>query len=69
MNEFQQRIGVGSVNYALTRTGPTRKRVKVVEEGPNRGQVGGYETDHKDGRQDAHVFAPTVTKTVSTVTE
>lgn len=63
MNDFQQRIGVGTTNYALGRTGPTRKRTKVVEEGPNRGQVGGFETDHKDGRQDAHILAPCTTKT------
>ena len=62
LNEFQRRIGVGSVNYALGRTGPTRNRAVITEEGPTRGTIGGFHTDHKDGRVDATVCPPTVTK-------
>ncbi len=46
LNDFQRRIGVGSVNYALQRTGPTRRRNVITEEGPTRGTVGGFHTDH-----------------------
>jgi hypothetical protein len=62
LNDFQRRIGVGTVNYALGRTGPTRKRAITSEEGPARGTVGGYQVDHKDGRMDAVITPPTVTK-------
>ena len=60
MNEFQQRIGVGQTCHAIGRTGPTRKRLVTVEEGPRRGQTGGFHLDHKDGRTDATVFAPSI---------
>ena len=56
MNEFQQRIGVGAPCYAIGRTGPTRSRKVVIDEGPRRGSVGGFQVDHKDGRQDATVL-------------
>lgn len=61
MNEFQQRIGVGQACYAIGRTGSTRKRAVTVEEGPRRGRPAGFHTDHKDGRVDATVFAPSIT--------
>lgn len=60
MNDFQQRIGVGQACYAIGRTGPTRKRLVTVEEGPRRGQTGGFHIDHKDGRVDATVLAPSI---------
>ena len=63
MNDFQRRIGVGETHYGLARTGPTRKRKIIAEEGPHRGTVGGVQTDHSDGRLDAHVFPPTTTRT------
>jgi hypothetical protein len=62
MNEFQTRIGVGSTNYALQRTGKTRTRKIIAEEGPAKGTVGGVQVDHKDGRMDALITPPTVTK-------
>lgn len=56
MNEFQERIGVGESSRAFpTKVGTTRKRPVIVEEGPNRGNVGGHHTDHWDGRVDATV--------------
>lgn len=58
MNEFQKRIGVGETHYGLARTGPIRKREVIIERGPQRGQVGGFQTDHKDGRMDATVRVP-----------
>ncbi len=66
MNEFQQRIGVGQTNYALQRTGPTRARKIIAEEGTRKGKVAAIETDHKDGRQDARVFVDTIRKTIKT---
>jgi len=63
VNEFQQRIGVGQTCHAIGRTGPTRKRLVTVEEGPRRGSVGGFHLDHKDGRTDATVFAPSINVT------
>lgn len=64
-SEFARRIGVGEPNRSLLRHGKaTRRRPVTVEEGPNRGHVGGFHTDHHDGRVDAQVFAPTVTTTI-----
>lgn len=60
MNDWQEHVGVGSTNYALQRTGKTRTRKVVTEEGPHRGTVGGTQTDHKDGRLDAHIQARTI---------
>ncbi len=60
MNEFQQRIGVGAPCYAIGRTGPTRTRMVVADEGPRAGKKVGTQTDHKDGRVDASVFAPSI---------
>lgn len=65
MNEFQQRIGVGTTNYALGRTGSTRQRVVIAEEGPRKGKVAAVQTDHANGRVDAQVFVDTVRRTVS----
>lgn len=62
-DEWKDRIGVGTTNYALQRTGPTRVRPVVTEEGPTRGTVGGVQTDHADGRVDATIHAPCVTIT------
>lgn len=39
---------------------PIRKKPVRIEEGPHRGSVGGHHTEHKDGRQDAHVHAPQI---------
>jgi hypothetical protein len=65
VNEFQQRIGVGEVHYGLARTGPTRKRKVIAEEGPNKGKVAAIQTDHGNGRVDAQVFPAHVKKTIS----
>lgn len=64
MNEFQARIGVGSTNYSLGRTAPTRQRRVIAEEGPRKGQVAAIQTDHKSGRVDAQVFVDTIHKTI-----
>lgn len=60
MNEFQARIGVGTTNYALGRTPPTRQRKVIAEEGPRKGKVSAIQTDHKSGRVDAQVFVDTI---------
>lgn len=60
MNDFQQRIGVGATHYGLGRTGPTRQRTVVAEEGPRKGRTAAIQTDHADGRVDAQVFVDTV---------
>jgi hypothetical protein len=65
VNEFQERIGVGKPHYGLGRTGPTRDRKIIADEGPRKGKVAGIETDHKDGRQDARVFVDTIQKKLS----
>jgi hypothetical protein len=65
VNEFQQRIGVGETHYGLARTGPTRKRKVIAEEGSRKGKVAAIQTDHGDGRVDAQVFVDTVKKTLS----
>lgn len=64
MNEFQLRIGVGSVNYALGRTAPTRERLVIAEEGPRKGKVAAIQTDHKSGRVDARVIVDTEKRTI-----
>ena len=63
-NAFQERIGVGEPCYSFTtaKGRSPRKRAVIREEGDNRGKVGGFQTDHPDGRMDAQVFAPTVTR-------
>lgn len=65
MNEFQERIGVGSTNYALGRTGSTRQRRVIAEEGPRKGKLAAIQTDHASGRVDAQVFVDTERITIS----
>lgn len=65
MNDFQEKIGVGSTNYALQRTGPTRQRKIVCEEGIRKGKTAAIQTDHKSGRVDAQVFVDTVRSKLS----
>ncbi len=66
-DDFKTRIGVGEPSHAfLTAKGTSRRRNVIVEEGARRGTVGGFHTDHWDGRVDATVHAPTVTVTTST---
>jgi hypothetical protein len=62
MNEFQKKIGVGETHYGLARTGPTRKRKVIAEEGTRKGKTAAIQTDHADGRVDAQVFVDTVTR-------
>jgi hypothetical protein len=63
VNEFQERIGVGTVNYALGRTGPTRERRIIADEGPRKGKLAAIQTDHSNGRVDAQVFVDTIRRT------
>lgn len=65
VNEFQKRIGVGQSHYGLGRTGPTRQRRIIAEEGPRKGKTAAIETDHANGRIDAQVFVDTVHKKIS----
>lgn len=64
-SEWQQRIGVGQPHYGLARTGPTRERIVIAEEGPRKGKVAAVQTDHADGRVDAQVFVDTVHRKMS----
>lgn len=63
-NAFQDHIGVGKDNPGLARTGPTRQRTIVAEEGPRKGKTAAINTDHADGRVDAQVFVDTVKRTI-----
>ena len=65
MNEWQQHIGVGQPHYGLARTGPTRQRKIIRQEGRSRGTVAAIETDHADGRVDATVFPEGVHRKLS----
>ena len=65
MNEFQERIGVGTTNYALGRTGPTRQRTVTAEEGPRKGKAAAVLTDHASGRVDAKVLVDPVKRSIS----
>jgi hypothetical protein len=65
MNDFQKHIGVGTTNYGLARTGPTRKRTVPYQEGPKAGQTEVIYTDHSSGRVDAMVLGETVHRTIS----
>lgn len=59
-SEWQRRIGVGEPCSAFTTSkgrSPRRRKV-ITEEGPSRGTVGGFHTDHPDGRVDATVVNP-----------
>jgi hypothetical protein len=59
-SEFQQRIGVGSTHYGLGRTGSTRQRAIVAEEGSRKGKTAAVMTDHASGRIDATVLVDSV---------
>lgn len=65
MNEFQKRIGVGEDHPGLARTGKTRQRKVVAEEGTRKGKTAAIQTDHADGRVDAQVFVDTIKRKVS----
>lgn len=65
MNEFQKHIGVGTDHPGLGRTGPTRKRKIIADEGSRKGKTAAIQTDHADGRVDAQVFVDTVQRKVS----
>lgn len=47
---------------------PVRHKHVIVEDGPRRGTIGGYHTEHWDGRQDATIHAPS-TRLVSSIDE
>lgn len=66
-SEWQRRIGVGEPCSAFTtaKGRSPRRRPVITEEGPTRGTVGGFHTDHPDGRQDAAVFPTTVTSSAA----
>jgi hypothetical protein len=70
-SEFAERIGVGEPSYAFTtaKGRSPRKRKVIAEEGPRKGKVGGYQTDHPDGRMDATVFAPPATAGITSSLE
>jgi hypothetical protein len=55
-----EHIGVGQTHYGLARTGPTRERKVIAEEGPRKGRTAAIQTDHASGRVDAQVFVDTV---------
>ena len=56
MNEFQRRIGVGEPSRAFSRlAGTPPRRPGGMGRGAARGKVGGFHTDHWDGRTDATV--------------
>lgn len=64
MNEFQEHIGVGRPSLALGRLhGTTRQRDEVRQDN---GKPAGFHTDHWDGRVDATIFPPTITKNIMT---
>lgn len=65
MNDWQAHIGVGTPNYSLGRTAPTRERKVIAEEGPRKGRVAAIQTDHKSGRVDAQVFVDPIRRTLS----
>jgi hypothetical protein len=66
VNEFQERIGVGQPHHGLQRTGPTRERRVIAEEGPRKGKTAAIQTDHADGRVDARVIVDSVNRSVAT---
>lgn len=65
VNEWQRKVGVGRTHYGLARTGPTRERRIIAEEGPRKGRTAAIQTDHGDGRVDAQVFVDTVKRKIS----
>lgn len=62
---FRERIGVRQTHYGLGRTGPTRQRTQIAEEGPRKGKPAAIYTDHSSGRVDAKVLVDPVTRTAS----
>lgn len=65
-NDFQRRIGVGETVRAFGRLhGTTRQRPVVADDGPSRGSVTGFHTDHWDGRVDATVIPDVVHHSIS----
>lgn len=62
-NEFQERIGVGKDHPGLGRTGPTRERTVIAEEGPRKGKTAAIQTEHADGRVDATVIVDPIQTT------
>lgn len=65
MNDFQKHIGVGEDHPGLARTGPTRERKVVAEEGPRKGKTAAIQTDHADGRVDANVIVDTIHRKIA----
>ena len=66
MNEFQKRIGVGEPSRLYLRKAGTSKTSPVIkEEGRNRGNVGGKQTEHWDGRVDSVVVPDPINLKVS----
>ena len=58
-NEFQERVGVGGRTFGSV--GPSSRWIPVLcEEGSRAGKVGGFLTEHRDGRIDATPQPPTV---------
>jgi hypothetical protein len=67
---WQEKVGVGEPARALLRHGKaTRKRDVIIEEGPKRGQVGGFHTDHHDGRVDATVKQPATVRATASISQ
>lgn len=59
---WQRRVGVGERQVpSRHQVGDTRRRPVVADEGVLRGNVVGYNTDHRDGRVDATVATSTIT--------
>lgn len=67
--DFKSRIGVGEAHYGLGRTGPTRERRIIAEEGPRQGKVAAIQTDHASGRVDARVIVDCERRTFSRSTK
>lgn len=63
--DWQRHVGVGQTHYGLARTGPTRQRKVIAEEGTRKGKTAAIQTDHADGRVDAQVFVDTVQRKIS----
>ena len=55
VNEYQEKIRTIGVSL---RRGTSRSKPVIREEGPGAGEIGGYEVEHWDDSQDAHVITP-----------
>jgi hypothetical protein len=64
-DDFKSRVGVGETHYGLGRTGATRQRSVIAEEGPRKGKTAAVYTDHANGRVDANVLVDPVKRTIS----